>query len=123
MVAQNGVFVWSAEEGGEQWTQVDSVYSQDPFAKVYKFGTTSSGGCYLEFPTEIASIIGSGLRIYYTVSSGAAGNINMAVLTKFYGQPPIEGSGSYTYADSHFRMLNPSGTTGGSDPQSIDDAY
>ena len=119
--------MWGEEEGSEQWTQVDNLQAQPSLARVYKFGTNRSGSCYLEFPAEVASIIGTGLRIYYAVSAGAAGNVNANTLTKFYGTPPITSEGfvdsEFTYAEDDFRILNPSGTTGGSDPQTIDDAY
>lgn len=119
--------MWGAEEGSEQWTQVDNLQAQSMLARVYKFGTNRSGSCYLEFPAEVASIIGTGLRIYYAVSAGAAGNVNANTLTKFYGTPPIISKGfvdsEFTYTEDDFRILNPSGTTGGSDPQTIDDAY
>lgn len=82
MVAENGVFITNDIDKGieNEWVKIDNLNIRDNLF-VYKFGYDSLKGLpYIEFPDNISALIGDGLKIKYTVTSGLSGNINSKVL-------------------------------------------
>ena len=141
MVAENGVFVHNVDENTD-WKSTSNLNLELPNTKCFKFGYDSSlGWPYIEFPTDIASLIGNGLNIDYIVTIGDNGNVSANYLTSisnsagfyFYtqnGQEVISNDGSNeqvkvdtTSEDSGLIVKNTSASIGGSNPETIDSAY
>ena len=80
MIAQNGIFI--TNEGSTQtWERVTNLHTQELGNKYFKFGYDSGRSLpYVEFPSDIATLIGTGLNIRYIVSKGAEGNISAGTL-------------------------------------------
>ena len=142
-VAENGIFIIDADlyedKAGEpdvnlyDWVRVDNLAVEAPGQKVYKFGISQkTGNCYIEFPLDIASLIGNGLTIKYVRSSGYYGNTIMGTINTFQkdgkfkvfydGDKTLENVELSLTADN-FVMRNESAITNGYNPESIDSAY
>lgn len=135
MVAENGVFI-SGGNGGKfiddsnYWSCVSNLNTKIPGFYVFKFGYDSSEGLpYIEFPSDIASLIGGGVTIKYIVTDGASGNVSARTLTKLMSPTSVQ---SYDGASVDFSgennggiltIKNASASTSGSDPETIDEAY
>ena len=127
-VSENGIFINNVRDDGSDldnyldWEGVDNLSVQRLGRRLYKFGVDNKNQCYLEFPQDIDTLMGSGLRIHYLSSSGAAGNIKANTLTKFYNDVR-----DLTYGvvlDSTNTMItNGSAAQNGYDPESITEAY
>lgn len=93
-IAENGIFVYNiydgsplSEEGvlddGTPWEKVDNLNVEVQGSRVYKFGYDSyEGRPYIEFPDDYSELFNDGIFIYYTRTSGAAGNISPKTLTR-----------------------------------------
>lgn len=69
-VAKNGVYVNNVGET-DYWENTNYLYTLPNSSKAYKFGYSSAKNLpYIEFPSDIANIIGDGLNISYIVTSG-----------------------------------------------------
>jgi hypothetical protein len=99
---------------GVAWTEVPTLYDQQPTAQVYQIQNQSDGTSDVIFgdgvegatlPTGQNNVIG-----YYRTGSGAAGNVASGAITTLM-QRPLGVSG----------VTNPQAATGGTDPESIDD--
>ena len=152
MVAQNGVFVFSRDSADDSsyeykssWTRVDNLNSMAPTdkenGKVFKFGYDSEQGLpYVEFPSNIAELIGSGLTVKYCITKGLAGNVSAGTLTKaeftsvdLYGPSGSEmGTIDFSVSDAATSEESDAGTLviknvssalNGADPETIDEAY
>ena len=140
MVAENGIFITSADTG-EEWEQTDNLNLIEPNKKFFKFGFDSeSMWPYVEFPEDIASLIGSGLIIKYLVTNGVDGNVKANYITKIVSTDAFT---VYTASDQEIStddgkltvsfnndednknlvIKNISASIGGSNPESIDEAY
>ena len=150
MIAQNGVFVYNADsfiEGktptSESWGMVDNLNLVEPEkGNHFKFGYDSHRELpYVEFPDNIADIIGSGLIIKYVITLGSAGNVSSQYLTKLLSPLQIdvansatsdkvisferadeETTDSETDADN-LLIYNTGSTINGVDPETINEAY
>ena len=137
-VAENGIFVVNDSGGSEsaswssskRWTRVDNMNVYSTGSEVYSFGYDSSKGLpYVEFPSNISSLMGSGLRIKYIVTSGADGNVTANYLTNLVSSVDVttyDDSGasvSETLSSDNLVIGNLSSTSTGSDPETIDEAY
>jgi hypothetical protein len=134
-VAENGVFVQRTTDTGNFWTKVNNLNTTEPGQLVFKFGFDSTKNLpYIEFPTDISSIIGDGLFINYIRTKGSSGNVKTGFLTKLStpSQILVDNNPSITiYPDSNanqsetsvLRISNLSDSTNGEDPESIDDIY
>lgn len=135
MVAENGVFV-SGGNGGKfiddssYWSCVSNLNTKLPGLYVFKFGYDSSEGLpYIEFPSDIASLIGGGLTIKYIVTDGANGNVSARTLTKLMSPTSVlssDGSSVDFSGENNGGILtirNASAATSGSDPETIEEAY
>lgn len=134
-VAENGVFVQKLSDSGNFWAKVNNLNTSEPGQLVYKFGFDSIKNLpYLEFPSDISSIIDEGLSIRYIRTSGANGNVRAGFLTNLASPAQIfvDGDESITiYPDvndnqseqSVLRISNLSDSNNGQDPESIEEAY
>ena len=136
-VAENGIFIQNVKYGEEvnnfsDWIKVDNLMVQELGTSCYKFGVSRDANtCYIEFPTDIASLIGEGLHIKYIVTDGYDGNVATGTLTQFYGTVTAEAL-NITSDESDtevemttdlVRVVNPQASFDGADPESIDEAY
>lgn len=91
-VAQNGIFIISKDAHDSKdinnrtfWVQKDNLGVEETGNYYYSFNVdVASNRCYIEFPTDIADLIGDGIYIYYLISNGKDGNVNANILTKLY---------------------------------------
>lgn len=133
-IPENGIFI----EGSSQhtWVKVDNLVLQPLGTYCYKFGIAENGSCcYLEFPSDIDSLIGNGITIYYLRTKGFEGNVGKKRLCQFYtdvkstryidAQYPQEVTLS-TYESANqgnVYITNLNAATDGENPESIDSAY
>ena len=134
-VAQNGIFISTVVNGSPSlnfWRQVDNLYTEDLNSTVYSFGVDIlSGECYVEFPQDIATLIGEGLSIYYVLSTGSEGNVPIGFLDSFYDSTVVgersiadtTGSTSINLSSENVTITNTGLTFTGKDPETIDEAY
>jgi hypothetical protein len=110
---------------------VQNLNTQVLGSKVFKFNYDSERGLpYIEFPSDISSLIGSGLSIYYTVTSGSRGNAATGTLTELSAPDSIAADQS-TVANpiiisdlsENLNVTNSSAAISGEDPETIDQAY
>ena len=117
-VAENGVLITSDVEV-DDWIRVDNLNEQEYLSPVFYFGYDSSVRLpYVEFPTWISKIIGSGLNIKYIISDGYNGNIaagSFISLSRSSKDDDIE--------DSEIQVINVSATDNGDDPETIEESY
>lgn len=127
-VAENGIFINNVKDDGtdlanySDWERVDNLAVQKLGSKLYKFGVDNKNNCYLEFPADIDSLVGSGLRIHYLSSNGEAGNVKANTLTKFYNDVR-DVDYNIVLDSSNTLITNGSASVGGYDPETIDEAY
>lgn len=139
-VAQNGVFVSNVNTDGTVptsgfWRRSVNLNVEQVGSKVFKFGYDSSRGLpCIEFPDDIASLIGDGLLIRYVVTNGVSGAVSAGMLTRL-SSPKEAKVGEKTYSfvtdpdeassDSPVNLVvnNPSASTPGANPETIDEAY
>ena len=131
-IAENGVFVYNvfnskvitgqdSLEDGYKWTQVDNLNVQQPGSRVYKFCFDSyEGRPYLAFPEDAGELFEDGLFIYYTRTSGAAGNVSTRTLTKL--EFPSSEGWSNVSAES-ISVENVFAATNGANIETIKQAY
>lgn len=131
-VAQNGVFITNLDEEVE-WDRVMMLNSQKLGQKIYKFGYDSHvGRPYIEFPEDIANLIGNGLTIKYVISKGVNGNIKANTLKRLLNpsELTVQNTGSseavVVSADednTELVITNTESAILGRNPQTIDEAY
>lgn len=122
-IAENGIFIINSDElvtnendawTSRNWTKVDNLNTQLPNSKVWKFGFDSSRQLpYIQFPDDVATLIGEGLNIKYVRTQGVNGNVSAYTLTKL---ELSEDADNYT-------VTNTSSTNNGVNAESIDEAY
>ena len=125
-VAENGIFISNVDTTDRTpWVKVDNLLIYPSNTKCYEFGVDSRNEmCYLEFPQDITDLMGSGLNIKYIVSNGSSGNISAQVIERFYQETTVDLNGNpLALNNDNFKVVNPSASVSGSDPQSISDAY
>ena len=138
-VAQNGILIKNYGESDDTttfWTRVSNLNTQDPGSKCFKFGYDSKRQLpYIEFPVDIASLIGDGLSIRYIVTSGYYGNVGVGNLNKLVSPTSVdvhktgvtEPVATLSFTDesgnSALVIKNNSAALNGSDPEDIDTAY
>lgn len=125
-VAENGVFITNVDSlATNTWAQVDNLQVTPLRNKFYEFGVDSRNStCYIEFPEDIDSLIGSGISVKYLVSSGEQGNIPAKTLEKFYEEITVDVAGnSVALTEDIVEFYNSSAALDGANPQELDDAY
>ena len=152
-VAQNGIFIQNVRNGEDirnysDWIKVDNLMTEPQGLPCYKFGVSKDGAkCYIEFPNDIANLIGEGLKINYITTSGYNGNISKNTLTNFFGDVSsyvsdaattqanidsrydsalIDDQGSakkITLTSDNVYIRNVKPSSNGRDPETIESAY
>jgi hypothetical protein len=126
-IAENGIFIYNTarnlkdqiEAYGEAWARVDNLNTQKNRSRVFKFGYDSYlGRTFVEFPEDISELIGDGLLIYYTRTSGESGNIASGTLK----QMEIPSDWTAVSQDS-FQVENIEPSNNGANIESISSAY
>lgn len=133
-IPENGIFITNTDST-EEWKKVDNLLIQPVGSKCFKFGLTKDGtSCYVEFPTDIDSLIEGGLSIHYLKTAGSQGMVASRVLKQFYKDTtckryiPLSNKGLGVPVDvlltaENVYISNISATVGGADPETIDEAY
>lgn len=121
-VADNGVFVSFSNTIGADFVRVDNPYMLSD-QNTYALGENEYGEKYIQFASNIVEILGTEntLSIKYVVSSGSAGMCKAKTLTTIADDTKTE-NGGVSYSDI-ISVVQPSATTNGSDPESLEDAY
>lgn len=133
-VAENGIFITTVQDNNQtdydEWLKVDNLFVQNLGTKVYKFGMDKRQRyCYIEFPQDIASLMGAGLKITYIKTDGYNGNIGPNTLSQIFadveaiGKNPYGNEITYNFTKDNLYVTNLLGSTGGADPETIADAY
>ena len=132
-VAENGIFInkdiYDKHMNPDAWRRVDNLNDQELNSKVFKFGFDSSKNLpYIEFPKDIANIIGEGLQVWYILSSGENGKVLNNKLTKFNSIKITNTNGSSaqvisTSLDEDSYVLSNSSSTEAYNPESLTEAY
>ena len=132
MVAQNGIYIRnyvtgsSFDDDNSLWTRNNYLLTQPLGSKIYKIDYDSMKLLpYIEFPSDIANLIGDGLQIQYIATSGEQGNVSANTLTKILSpskfintsNDPIERS------SENFTVNNYSAISNGKDPETIEEMY
>ena len=139
IVAENGVFITSVDDGVE-WKKTDNLNLELPNTHCFKFGYDSVNRWpFVEFPADVASLIGSGVKINYIVTQGVDGNVNAGYITTIASQAGFyvfdssdnyvdDADGKHVTVDTstdntELVVKNTSASIGGENPESIDEAY
>ena len=136
-IAENGIFITNAStENYEDWKLVDNLYLEEVGTRCYKFGIDiDTNRCYIEFPTDIATLMGEGLNITYLITKGFEGNIRKRVIQQFYTNPRVsirvinedksmDGNATDVELTSeNMYITNRGSSEDGSNPETIEDAY
>ena len=117
-VAENGVFITNdGVVNFDEWTKVNNLNTQQPLTRCYKFSYDSQAELpYIEFPSDIAQLIDSGLRVSYIVTTADAGNVSAGVLNQV-------ASTNVSYDNDNLVVFNVSASTNGKVKETIDEAY
>jgi len=122
-VAQNGIYVANVDDKETFWERTDYLLTKPLKSLAYKVGYDSNKGVpYVEFPSDIASIIGSGLYIIYISTTGASGNISSGTLSKITSDTTYK-IGTREIDLEKMTLVNNSSFTNGKDPETIDEMY
>lgn len=134
-IPENGIFIENKDVIPDTetvyWKQCDNLMIQPLNSRCYKFGLTLDGTrCYVEFPSDADTLIGSGITIHYLLTSGFEGNIKRKFISQFFTETQV------TRNISNFRLFqdvelttdnvyitNSQGALNGRNPETIDDAY
>lgn len=126
MVASNGIFINNVGTD-DFWESTFNLESTELANKVFKFGVLpGTNQCYIEFPQDAAELFQEGIQIHYVISSGVRGNISAGTLQEFaeeYANYGVDEAGNNYSLNTYVKVANPSGTTNGQDPESLEQAY
>lgn len=133
-VAENGVFIKNEGNSNDSiidWERVDNLAIQASGEKKFKFGVVpNTNTCYIQFPPDIATLIGGGLRIFYVISAGSEGNVGVNTINNFYSIDNFDLtniddnlSANITVAVEDIIVRNSDAGVGGADPESLSEAY
>lgn len=133
MVAQNRLYVrnYNSEDENrliqedDYWVRDNYLLTRPSGTKVFKLDYDSIVGLpYLEFPTDISSIIEDGLVVEYIATSGKNGNINANTLTKILSPTTFYAMGEEeARTTDSFSVFNSGSITNGKDPETINEMY
>ena len=129
-IAENGIIVVNCDSPEDEWAQVENVELTPSGTKCYEFNIDSMNNVpYLQFADDIRDTIGSGLHIKYLITNGYSGNVAANLITRFYDETSVDIKcnraivESVTLGEDNVVAYNVSGTTDGSDPETLEDAY
>lgn len=138
MIAENGIFIQWADgnKNIKKWEKISNlntiIPNKDSEQYYYKFGYDSNKQLpYIQFPDNIAEIIGSGLKIWYTRTTGVNGNISANILTKLTSQKEYKLSDDNTISlitdqdegEVNLYITNAYAAVNGADIETLDQAY
>ena len=127
MVAQNGIYIKNinTEDYEGFWSRNNYLLTQPLGSRVYKIDYDSTRMLpYIEFPTDIANIIGDGLQIQYIATSGIQGNVSAGALTKILSPSTFTDIGDGVERSSeNFTVYNAGSIVNGKDPETINEMY
>lgn len=128
MIAQNGIFITSVDDNNYEWERDNYLLTKPSGSKVYKVDYDSYNGLpYIEFPSDIASLIGNGLYIRYISTLGEAGNVDANSLVKIispteyidYTRPDDD----HTWSMENVTCANSYSILNGKNPETINQMY
>ena len=126
-VAENGVFITNNTSSSDFWSVKKSLNDVAPSTPCFKFGFDSSRELpYIEFPKDIASLIGNGLYVRYVLTDGQNGNVSANVINALDSTTSESWNALVSSDDSasdNLYVRNFSATVNGANPESIDSAY
>jgi len=125
-IAQNGVFVKNVGDSVyNTWVRDNYLLTQPKGEKRYKVDFDSAKNLpYIEFPSDIANLIGDGLVINYISTSGLGGNIGARTLNTIQSPDKYKITQLNVDVDmSDFELRNNSSITNGKDPETINEMY
>lgn len=139
LIAENGIYVYPtgtsitryANTGLDPqgvadlslWKKVDNLSQYEVGSKVFKFGVdVNSDNCYIEFPSDISNLIGSGLNIYYVTTLGHSGTVKASILNTLAADLTQSDKTNSVVVNSYLAVTNTASTTG-KDPEDLDSAY
>lgn len=126
-IAENGIFLWTKDQDVE-YTKVTNLNTQKLGTRCWKFGYDSREDMpYIEFPSDIDSLIGQGIKFQYIRTNGANGNISAGLLNNMDASScklyTTSSSDEIDCDDSWFSVTNTAAATNGQDKETIDEAY
>jgi len=134
-VAQNGVYIRNKPSNPNElwgystlWERNNYLLTQPIGSKVYKIDFDSAMNLpYIEFPSDIASLIENGLEVRYISTSGKNGNIRAGELTKIQSPDTYSlsafGASVLEVDMDDFTVSNQSSIVNGKDPETISEMY
>ena len=126
-VAQNGVFILEYPYTGEFWEVKKTLNDVEPMTRCFKFGYDSNRELpYIEFPKDIASLIGNGLYVRYILTDGYNGNVSANTINALDSTTSDSWNslkGAEEDAEDNLYVRNYSATINGASPESINEAY
>ena len=127
MVAQNGIYIRNINTDDYEgfWSRNNYLLTQPLGSRVYKIDYDSTRLLpYIEFPTDIANLIGDGLQIQYIATSGIQGNVSANALTKILSPSTFTDIGDGVERSSeNFTVYNAGSIVNGKDPETINEMY
>ena len=126
MVAQNGVFIKNInrEDYEDYWVRDNYLITKPVGSRVFKVDYDSYKELpYIEFPSDIANLIGDGLQIQYIATSGIAGNVSANSLCKILSPSSFTDIDGNTRSTSSFSLWNSAAIVNGKNPETIDEMY
>ena len=126
-IAENGIFLCSADDQTIEYAKVTNLNTQKLGTYCWKFGYDSREDTpYIEFPSDIDSLIGQGIEFKYVRTNGANGNISAGLLNNMNASScklyPAN-SDAVDCDDSWFSVTNTAAAVNGQDKETIDEAY
>ena len=131
-IPENGIFISNIEsQFSEMWKKVDNLYIQPLGTRCYKFGLTLDGNrCFIEFPSDVSTLMERGLQIFYVTTAGYEGNIGRHVIRQFFTDATCKRRlGQYTttqdvsVTSDNIHIINEDAVLNGKNPETIDEAY
>ena len=127
MVAQNGIYISNinSNDYSGYWSRDNYLLTRPNESRIYKIDYDSSQGLpYIEFPSDIANIIGDGITIKYFTTSGVSGNVSAGTLNTIVSPSSFAAyNESTTRSCDNFTIANTSSITNGKDPETINEMY
>jgi len=128
MVAQNGIYIRNTNKNDYDalWERNNYLLTQPLGSRIYKIDYDSLKMLpYIEFPTDIANIIGDGLEIKYIATSGTQGNVSANTLTKILSPSTFVDNSleAIERSSENFSVFNAGAISNGKDPETIDEMY
>lgn len=120
-IAQNGIYFYNQSGELQDWKKSDYIFTEPLGTKVYTLDYDSELSVpYIQFPEDIASLIGGGLIIKYIQTSGLNGNVSAAQLNTPSSSLSIE---DVTISTDNITVSNLSAITNGKDPETLSEMY